>query len=84
MEIEDRVISIVERLSNRDIKPIKIDAATRFTDPSIWITESIYIQLNEEYTIIFRSRPSGLASYESTGQIDDIISKLKQAIEEGK
>lgn len=84
MDVQDRANSIVERLKNRDVNPIKVDVGTKHSDPAIWITESIYIQVGDEYVIVFRSRPTGLASYESSGDIEDIMSKLKQAIEEGK
>ena len=63
---------------------MRIDDATDITDPVIWITESIYIQFNVEYVIVFRSRITGLAAYDASFKIDDIMSKLKQAVEEGK
>lgn len=54
------------------------------TDPAIWITESIYIQVGDDYVIIFRFRFTGLATYTCSMNIEDIITKLRQAINEGK
>lgn len=54
------------------------------TDPAIWITESIYIQVGDDYVVVFRSRPTGLVTYNCNMNIDDIMAKLRQAINEGK
>ncbi len=61
-----------------------VDKGTEMTDPAIWITESIYIQVGYDYVVVFKSRPGILATYSCSMQIDDIISALKQAINEGK
>jgi hypothetical protein len=53
-------------------------------DPAIWITESIYLQVGDDYVVVFRSRPSGLVIYNCSMSIDDIMLKLRQAIHEGK
>ena len=66
------------------MKPIKIDKWNEFSDPSVWITESIYIQVGIDYVMIFRARPSGTAMYETSIDIEDVMKKLKQAINEGK
>lgn len=84
MNLKSRVKLLVNRLLVRGIVAIKVDEGTEMTDPAVWITESIYIQLGDDYTVVFRSRPSGLASYDCQFKIEDIISKLKQAIDEGK
>lgn len=76
--------SIVKRLSVRGVNAIKIDSGSELSDPAIWITESIYIQVGADYTVVFRSRYGGLASYDTSNKIDDIINTLKQAIDEGK
>jgi hypothetical protein len=68
----------------RGVRPLKIDDATELTDPAIWITESIYIQVGEDYLVIFKSKPNGLAIYRSSLNINDIMAKLRQAIDEGK
>lgn len=54
------------------------------TDPAIWITESIYIQVGIDYVVVFRSRPTGLATYNCSMNIEEIMAKLRQAINEGK
>lgn len=84
MKLQKRVDSIVKNLSTRGIIPLKVDPRTEITDPAIWITESIYIQVGIDYVVVFRSRPNSLATYNCTMRIDDIIGKLRQAIDEGK
>lgn len=68
----------------RGVKPLKISNGTELTDPAIWITESIYIQIGDDYVVVFRSRLNELATYNCSLKIDDIMSKLQQAINEGK
>jgi hypothetical protein len=57
---------------------------SEFSDPSIWITESIYIQVGNDYISVIRDRPGDLTIYDSTLDIDDVMNKLRQAINEGK
>lgn len=61
-----------------------MDEWTEFSDPSIWITPSIYIQVGIDYVMVFRDRLNDFVMYESSEDINDIISKLRQAIDEGK
>ena len=84
MNVNLRVISIVDKLINRGINPISVDQGSNFTDPAIWITGSIYIQVGKDYVVVFRSRHNDMATYNCSYNIRDIIFKLKQAIEEGK
>lgn len=84
MTTDKRVESVATRLEVRGVKPIKIDKGTAHTDPVLWITESVYLQICDSYILVVRSRPTGLASYNATFNIDDIMKKLKQAIDEGK
>lgn len=69
----------------RNIKPLRVDDWSEFSDPCIWITESIYVQVGIDYVMIFRDRPiTGVAMYEASDDVDDILAKLRQAIDEGK
>ena len=66
--------SIAVRLEIRGIKPIKIDEST------IWITQSLYIQVKPNYIVVFKNDSSGMVMYECQNRIEDIVSKLEQAI----
>lgn len=71
---------MAKKLLSRGVKPIKIDRATELTDPAIWITESIYIQVGVDYLVVFKSKASELAMYKCSLNINDIMQKLQQAI----
>ena len=66
--------SITARLEIRGIKPIKADKTT------IWITQSLYIQVQPNSIVVFKNDASGMSMYECQNRIEDIVSKLKQAI----
>lgn len=66
--------SIAVRLEIRGVKPIKTDNTT------IWITESLYIQVKPNSVVVFKNDASGMSMYECSNRIDDIMDKLKQAI----
>lgn len=66
--------SIAVRLEIRGIRPIKTDETT------IWITESLYIQVKPNSIVVFKNDKSGMSMYECQNRIEDIVSKLKQAI----
>lgn len=66
--------SIAVRLEIRGVKPIKTDNYT------IWITESLYIQVKPNSVVVFKNDASGMSMYECSNRIDDIMDKLKQAI----
>ncbi len=66
--------SIAVRLEIRGIKPIKTDKTT------IWITESLYIQVQPNSIVVFKNDASGMSMYECQNRIEDIVNKLKQAI----
>lgn len=66
--------SIAVRLEIRGVKPIKTDNST------IWITESLYIQVKPNSVVVFKNDASGMSMYECSNRIDDIMDKLKQAI----
>jgi hypothetical protein len=82
--LNEKVTLLARKLIARGIKPIRLDKWTEFSDPSIWITESIYIQVGVDYTMIFRDRPTGLTLYEASEDIDDVIGNLRKAIDEGR
>lgn len=75
---------LVKKLQTKGVKPVKLSKWTEFSDPSIWITESIYVQIGVDYVSVVRDRPTGLAMYETDGSLEDLLIKLKQAIDEGK
>lgn len=75
---------MARKLLARGVKPLKIDRATEFTDPVIWITGSIYIQIGDDYVVIFKNKINSMSTYNCSLLIDDIMSKLKEAIDEGK
>ena len=75
---------LAKKLIVRDVKPIKISGWSQLSDPAIWITESIYIQVGTDYVVVFRDRPTGLVIYECESNINDIMNKLRLAIDEGK
>ena len=82
--LNEKANLLARQLQKRGIKPIKISKWAEFSDPSIWITESIYVQIGVDYTMVFRARPNDTAMYETSLDVNDVISKLKQAIDEGK
>lgn len=82
--LNEKANLLARKLQARRIKPIRIDKWTEFSDPSIWITESIYIQVGSDYVMVFRSRHNDTAMYETSMNIEDVIKKLKQSIDEGK
>jgi hypothetical protein len=80
MDIQKRVSAVARKLLARGIKPLRIDKETELTDPAIWITESIYIQIGDDYIVIFKSRPSELSTWNCKLNINDIMEKLKEAV----
>lgn len=76
--------SIVRKLLVRGVKPVRLDSGTELIDPVIWITESIYIQVGEDYVVVFRSRLNELATYNCSMHIEDIMNKLRQAVDDGR
>jgi len=82
--LKEKVNVLVRKLLARNVRPIRVDEWSEFGDPCIWITESIYIQVGIDYAMIFRDRSTGLAMYETSTYIDNVLEKLKQAIDEGK
>lgn len=80
MKLQDKVNLILRKLNVRGITPIKVDNATKFTDPAIWITESVYIQISNDYTIVFNIKNNQMSSFECSTVIEDIISALQKAI----
>ena len=84
MGTEERVRSLASKLLSRGVTPLKIDEGSELIDPVIWITESIYLQVGSDYVVVFRSRSAGLAMYSSSMLINDVMAKLRQAIDEGK
>lgn len=73
-----RVDSIVKKLETRGVKPIKIDSSGLI--PAIWITEVIYIQVGSNYVVVCNIKNNTLSTYFATMHISDIMSSLKQAI----
>lgn len=73
--------SIAKKLISKKIKPIKTDLWSEFSDPCLWITESIYIQIGIDYVVIFNNNLHNLSIYESSLDIDDIVFNLKRSIE---
>lgn len=73
---------MVKKLLSRGVKPLRIDEASEMTDPAIWITESIYVQVGIDYVVIFKSRATELAMYQCSLNIDDMMSQLKRAIDD--
>lgn len=67
--------SIAARLEIRGIKAIKVDPTV------IWITDSLYIQVNPNSIVIFKNDKTGMSLYECENRIEDIMNKLKLAIE---
>jgi hypothetical protein len=82
--LNEKVTLLARKLIARGIKPIKIDKWTEFSDPSIWITASIYIQVGVDYVMIFRDRPTGLTLYEASEDVNDVVDNLRKAIDEGR
>ena len=54
------------------------------TDPAIWITESIYVQIGDDYVVVFKSLPHSLSIYHCSLHINDIMKNLRLAIDEDK
>lgn len=75
---------VAKKLLARGVKPLRIDKASEFTDPVIWITGSIYIQIGCDYVVIFKNKVNSMSTYNCSLKIDDIMDKLKEAIDEGK
>jgi hypothetical protein len=80
MDIQKRVGAVARKLLARGVKPLRIDKGTEFTDPAIWITESIYIQVGDDYVVIFKSSISGLSTWNCSLNINSIMDNLRQAI----
>lgn len=81
MDLKNKVQIITAGLLEHAIKPIKVDSGSELTDPAIWITESLYIQVGLKYTAIFHITDSGLEVYQCSAHIKDIMSKLKLAVD---
>ena len=75
---------MAKKLIAKDVKPIRIDEWSEFSDPSIWITASIYVQVGIDYVMVIRDRSTGLTMYEASENINDVMIKLRQAIDEGR
>ena len=75
---------LVKNLIAKNMRPIKVEKGSNLFDPTIWFTESIYIQVSHDDVVVLRDRPTGLTAYECTSDVNDIINKVKQAINEGK
>ena len=63
MDLQKRTSAVVRKLKARGVNPLRVDAPTELTDPAIWITESIYVQVGYDYVVIFKSRPTGLSTW---------------------
>lgn len=82
--LKRKVTTLAKKLMARGVTPIKMNIESDLSDPAIWITETIYIQVGTDYIAIFKDRPTGLVIYECDNDIDDVMNKLSLAIEEGK
>jgi hypothetical protein len=76
---KSKIDTVIKKLQIRGIKPIRLNKGSKTIDPTIWITESIYIQANSNYVAIFKNTPNGLSVYESTSNVDDLMLNLKRA-----
>lgn len=83
MNLQKRVNAVARKLQARGVKPLKVDRGSELSDPAIWITETIYVQVGLDYVVIFDIKNNGLSSYFSTLHINDIMNSLKQAINDG-
>lgn len=75
-----RLDSLIAKLATKNVKPMKVDKATKLMDPVIWITESIYIQVGKDYAVVFNSKMNSFAMYTTDNSFKDIYEKLEQAI----
>ena len=82
MDLNQRVVQVSRKLLRRGVKPLKLNKGTELSDPAIWITESIYIQIGIDYIVIFNCKLTGLSTYNCKPYIDDIMNKLRLAINE--
>ena len=78
------VKNLVQNLSMRGISPLKVVQGNSMSPPSVWITESIYIQVHNGDVVICRDRPNDLSMYPTSSKIDDILITLKKAIKDGR
>lgn len=83
MNLQKRVDAVVRKIGSRGVIPLRVDPVTTLTDPAIWITDSIYIQVGMDYVVVFKSSNGGLSTYDCEFSIDGIMSKLKEATNQG-
>lgn len=83
MNLQNRVDAVIRKIGSRGVTPLKIDSATALTDPAIWITDLIYIQVGKDYVVVFKNSDDGLATYNCEFSTEGIMSKLKEAANQG-
>lgn len=82
MNIENKVNQMVKKLSFKGIKPLRVDSGSELSDPAIWITEQIYIQIGHNYVVVFSNRGNNLSMFHSSMNLTDIILNLRRALDE--
>ena len=78
--MKNKLDKIVKGLQSRKIVPMQVCEAEEFTDACIFITESVYIQISDDYVYVFKEAFDGLTLYQCSNDIDDIMTNLNKAI----
>lgn len=77
----DRVTSIYKDLCSVGINPVRITIPHDMFDPTIDITDRLYIQVGEDYVVIvMQDAANMLHFFEATEKVSDILNSLKEAL----
>lgn len=78
---DNRAASICKKLSSIGIKPIRRTLSYDIFDPTIDITDKLYVQVGDDYVVIVMQDPAGMVHFfEASEKVSDILNSLNEAL----